>query len=165
MNFIFCIDNITRSTLWRKAAANTKETFCIIALKKPVASQNEHTLTHTHHQLNIRQRLGRNHPPQRIQKICETLTPILEVRTPISWSYLGGKKCAVVKWNLLQPIRHYIVTLSGNFPEDPISRSTQWHIDWTTHDNHRLDSRWAIQWPSRKWAYPTLGKGKSSLPS
>ena len=105
-------------------------------------------------------------PPTTNPKNLRNPHPYTWSKNPYKLKLFGRKKkCAVVKWNLLQPIRHYIVTLSGNFPEDPISRSTQWHIDWTTHDNHRLDSRWAIQWPSRKWAYPTLGKGKSSLPS
>ena len=105
MNLIFCIDNITGSTLWSKAAANPNKTVlhyieesCCPPKRSKTNPKNLRTLAHTHHELNIRRHLRQHparQPPKTNPKNLRTLTPILEVRTPTAKALWGASNAHV----------------------------------------------------------------------
>ena len=142
VNFIFCIDNITRSTLWSKAAANTKKKM--------------------HHYIE-----ESCCPPQRIQKSASThpyMPPTEHQTTPHTapWSKKSANpypSLISADWKLTKKIQAKCRSWSMWWGEMnvPISTPDTHRLPWHTTnqlgrhrkwqpDTHRDDTFWKRTW-------------------
>ena len=135
VNFISCIDNITRSTLWSKAAANTKHNFCIITLKKPVAPKTESKKICVHSPIHTTNRTSDDpsdgtlpdSPPQNKSKKSANPHPYTWSKNPYIAKAIWGIEKTYASGGLKQNLNRQLVII----------------------EKIHLPSRWRIWRPSR----------------